>query len=158
MTCGNITEVEVAYLKPEGSLLGHNRLNEFLNRHLRPSWTWTDVEKTARSSDYDQYLKDRSKNQPREVSGTVHFIGGTIVAFFTGAVVIGPIAFMSTHPDHSKNLLTILVSVSVLSLFLAGVVQMKAKDLFLIVATYSAVLVVFVGTSGSKFGAGGGGG
>jgi hypothetical protein len=106
----------------------------------------------VRPKDHQRDLEHKKGFQPRVTSLPIQIIGSTIVALFAGACIIAPMVFMSIRPDHSRNLLIVSVSVILFGFFLAAVVQIKSKEIFLATATYAAVLVVFVGSSGSSVG------
>jgi hypothetical protein len=139
----------VAYMLPEGtSSSTSHKLNTFLNRILPHRWTWKKAERKARPFDHARDLNHELDCGPRETSTPVTIIGSTIVALSAAAAIIAPIVFMSYRPDHSKNLLTASVALIVVSFFLAAVVRMGSRDIFLVIGPYAAVLVVYIGTSG----------
>lgn len=146
---GDITGVEVAYFKPE-EFERQNKLQSILVWALPKAWTWTKEEKARRQLSYRSDLEGKRGFRPRQASLSVQIISSTVVALFSGACIIAPIVFMSIRPDHSKNLITVSVSVILFGFFLAAVIHMRSKEIFITTATYAAVLVVFVGASSSS--------
>jgi len=144
---GDIKSMEVAYFKHE-EFEKQNQLHSVLIWALPKEWTWSREEKESRPLSYSSDSQGGKGFRPRQASLSVQIIGSTIIALFSGACIIAPIVFMSIRPDHSKNLITVSVSVVVFGFFLAAVVQMRSKEIFVATATYAAVLVVFVGASG----------
>jgi len=139
----------IAYMLPEGiSSSTSHKLNTFLNRILPRSWTWKKGERKARPFDHARDLNHELDCGPRETPTPVTIIGSTIVALSSAAVIIAPIVFMSYRPDHSKNLFTASVALIVVSFFLAAVVRMGSRDIFLVIGPYAAVLVVYIGKVG----------
>lgn len=143
---GDIKGMEVAYFKHE-EFEKQNQLHSLLVWALPKEWTWSREEKESRPLSYSSDIEGEKGFRPRRASLSVQIIGSTIVALFSGACIIAPMAFMSIRPDRSKNLITVSVSVVVFGFFLAAVVQMRSKEIFVATATYAAVLVVFVGAS-----------
>jgi hypothetical protein len=139
--------MEVAYFKHE-EFEKQNQLYSILIWALPKEWTWSREEKESRPLSYSSDSQGEKGFHPRQASLGVQIIGSTIIALFSGACIIAPMVFMSIRPDHSKNLITVSVSVVVFGFFLAAVVQMRSKEIFVATATYAAVLVVFVGASG----------
>jgi uncharacterized membrane protein YhaH (DUF805 family) len=56
---------------------------------------------------------------------------------------------MSFRPSRSKSLITLLSAMLLFGLFLAVVVKARSTKIFVATATYAAVLVVFLATSGT---------
>jgi hypothetical protein len=66
-----------------------------------------------------------------------------------GCSLIVPMVVMVLHASLRKSLVTTSVALVLFALFLGLVFETSNKDTITATATYAAVLVVFVGTSGS---------
>jgi hypothetical protein len=77
----------------------------------------------------------------------VRIIASTIIAISGGALLIVPMVIMSFDTNRNKSLITVSCSVLLFGFFLSAVMRSKSSDVFVAIATYTAVLVVFVGTS-----------
>jgi hypothetical protein len=139
--------MEVAYFKHEEFERQH-KLHSIIAWALPREWIWSREEKESRLLAHHCDIQGKSGFRPRQASLIVQVIGSTFVALFSGACIIVPIVVMSIRPDHSKDFITVSVSVVVFGFFLAAVVQMRSREIFVAAATYAAVLVVFVGASG----------
>ncbi|KAL2075186.1 hypothetical protein VTL71DRAFT_128 [Oculimacula yallundae] len=121
-----------------------SELELILRRHL-PKWiTWSSSEKKSQPSYYAK------GNSPREVSKVVRVISSTILSLCSGASIIVPMIVMSFDQSKDKSLIVVSVAVVLFSFVLGAVVQAKSENVFIATATYAAVLVVFVGVSGSN--------
>lgn len=60
-----------------------------------------------------------------------------------------PMLIMSLEPSQIKSLVTVSLSVVLFALVMSLTFQTDNKDTLTATATYAAVLVVFVGTSGT---------
>jgi len=147
--CDGLEYMEVAYFKHE-EFERRDMLHSILIWALPKAWIWTKEERERRPASYRLDLQGERGFRPRQASLSVQIIGSTIVALFSGACIIAPMVVMSIRPGHSRNLITVSVSVILFGFFLAAVVQVKSKEIFVAAATYAAVLVVFVGASGSN--------
>ena len=125
------------------------QLKNILKGVLPSSWTWTAEER-------EQYgIKEakQAKNQlPERDTIIVHTIASFILSLCSGAAIIVPMIIMSFQPGQTKSLVTTSVAVLLFGFVLSAVIRIKTSDIFLATATYAAVLVVFVGTSGTAGG------
>lgn len=95
---------------------------------------------------------DRS-GVPEKTTATVRVMAGVIISVCSGATVIIPMVIMSFEPGRTKSLVTSSVAILIFGFILAAVIRAKGMEVFVATATYAAVLIVFVGASGT--GAGG---
>lgn len=104
----------------------------------------------SRKERHRDLLGYRFKHQPpTEISTAVLLIASIIKAFSGGALIIVPMVIMSFNTSHTKSLVTVSVAVSLFAFFLGAVMRSRSTEVFIATATYAAVLVVFVGTTGS---------
>lgn len=79
------------------------------------------------------------------------FVQRVLMGLFGGVALIGPVLIMVLHPSQNANLITVSVATIVFALLLAlGAQDSTGKDVLAATAAYAAVLVVFLGTSGSS--------
>jgi hypothetical protein len=71
------------------------------------------------------------------------------MAFTGGASLIVPMLIMSFDPSRNKSLIVVSVSVLIFAVFLSSGIHASNQETLAATATYAAVLVVFVGTSGA---------
>jgi hypothetical protein len=57
---------------------------------------------------------------------------------------------MTFNPGRTASLVTVSASVIIFGFTLAAIIRVKGSDIFVATATYAAVLVVFVGASGTS--------
>jgi hypothetical protein len=70
------------------------------------------------------------------------------MALFGGVSLIGPMLIMTLHPSRNTSLITTSVATFLFAIALAlGATDTAGKDVLAATAAYTAVLVVFVGTS-----------
>ena len=70
------------------------------------------------------------------------------MAFFGGIALIGPTLIMALHPGLHTSLITTCIATFLFALALAfGAENSSGKDVLGATAAYTAVLVVFIGTS-----------
>jgi hypothetical protein len=87
-----------------------------------------------------------------EISRAVRIISSIVLGLATlasGASIIVPMVIMSFGSSKANSLVTVSVSVVIFGFVLAAVVKVRIENVMLATATYAAVLVVFVGTSGT---------
>ncbi|KAN0115486.1 hypothetical protein V8E51_005030 [Hyaloscypha variabilis] len=78
------------------------------------------------------------------------FTGRILMALFGGAALIGPMLIMILHRSLNTSLITVSVATFLFALLLAlCATDSEGKDILAATAAYAAVLVVFVGTSGT---------
>lgn len=78
------------------------------------------------------------------------FTGRILMAMFGGAALIGPMLIMTLHRSLNTSLITVSVATILFALLLAlYATDSEGKDVLAATAAYAAVLVVFVGTSGT---------
>ena len=75
-----------------------------------------------------------------------------ILSVFSGATIVVPIVIMSFNSSRNKSLITVSAAVALFGFVLAAVVKASSESVFIATATYAAVLVVFVGASGTGSG------
>jgi hypothetical protein len=121
----------------------------FTRATLPRSWCWSKAERELRPASYKLDLQGVPGLGPRQLSLTVTILTGTIISLASSALILVPIIIMSFQTERTKSLVTVAVAVTLFGSCLAVVVRTKSSDTFLATATYAAVLVVFVGASGS---------
>ena len=118
-------------------------VRNFLKRTLPRDLSYTEEEKSHR---LDAYLY---KQPPKAISPFVDTTARFIVALVGGAALIIPVLVMSLHATLTSKLLTLTIAVLLFSLITAVGLRATNPEILVSAATYAAVLVVFVGTSGS---------
>ena len=79
------------------------------------------------------------------------FLSRVGMALFGGTALVVPMLIMTLHPTELKSLLTTSIFVFTVAIGLAWYMdETKAKDIMAATAAYAAVLVVFVGASGTN--------
>ncbi|KAH7333191.1 hypothetical protein BKA65DRAFT_553539 [Rhexocercosporidium sp. MPI-PUGE-AT-0058] len=119
-------------------------VREFLRNFLYRKLSWTQAERDAREDDYWH------GKPPYMYSTWVDRLARFIMAFVGGAALVVPMVVMVFHPSRNKSLITTSVSVLLFAAFLALGINSSNQDTLAATATYAAVLVVFVGTSGTS--------
>ena len=121
-------------------------IREFLRKSLPNRLSWTDAERHTRKADY-------SRGKPPEIySQFINSLARFIVGSLGGCALIVPIIIMVLHSSLTKSLITVSVAVIMFALVISLVFETDNKDAITATATYAAVLVVFVGTSGAASG------
>lgn len=142
------------YLALPSAVQKKDLVREALRKHLLSSWAWSPEEIVARESDYRRDKVDRlpdddpEKYLPQIYSDIVHGIARFVIAIAGGAALVVPMLIMSFDKSLNKSLITVSISVFVFALFISSVIRAGNQDTLVSTATYAAVLVVFVGTSG----------
>jgi predicted secreted protein len=116
-------------------------IREALRRLLPRGLAWSPAEMATRGDDYW-----RGKH-PEIYSASVHFIAKFLMAFLVGTALIVPMIIMVFNPSRTKSLITTSVSVLLVAAFCALGITATNEQTIAATATYTAVLVVFVGTS-----------
>ena len=120
-----------------------SRLQAFLMSIFPNIVTWTYKERKGRWNEYG------SRTPPHQPSLFVELVANSIIALSSAAIIILPIVIMAFNPSRTKSLITLSASVILFGMLLTGIFRAKNTEVFAAVATYAAVLVVFVGTSGT---------
>lgn len=142
---GLSTDASWLYSPPHSGQFG-NKLQIFLQTHL-PTWfTWSISE---RKSQPNYYAKGKL---PVKISLQIRVISSMILSVFSGATIVVPIVIMSFNSSRNKSLITVSAAVALFGFVLAAVVKASSESVFIATATYAAVLVVFVGASGTGSG------
>ena len=124
-------------------------LISFTRKMLPRSWCWSKAEQKLRPTMYELHLQGVPGAGPRQLSLPVTFLAGTIISLASSALILVPMIIMSFDTERTKSLATVAVAVTLFGLYLAVVMRTKSSETFLATATYAAILVVFVGASGS---------
>lgn len=78
------------------------------------------------------------------------FVQRVVMGLFGGLSLIGPVLIMVLHPSRNTDLITVSIATILFATILAiGAMDSNGKDVLAAVAAYTAVLVVFLGTSSS---------
>jgi len=102
-----------------------------------------------------QFSHVRARNRAEEERHNRHALKKAempqrvIAAICGGALLVAPMLIMAIHPSKTKSLVTSSTFVFVFGLGLAFFSASKVSELLAATAAYAAVLVVFVGVSGS---------
>lgn len=102
---------------------------------------FSKLEKRERNKEYME------GQHPKEVSTLVDRTVRFLIAFTGGLFVVAPMIIMSIHPSQTKSLVTVSAAVIIFALLVSFGVRVSNIETLISTATYSAVLVVFVGTS-----------
>jgi len=113
-------------------------LRIFLFRRL----SWSQDERETNWVGYN------NGDRPKTYSPFVNVLARFIIAVGGGASLIVPMLIMSFNASRTKSLVTVAVAVMLFALSLSLGFLADNKDILTATATYAAVLVVFVGTSG----------
>lgn len=124
-------------------------LTNFTRAALPCSWCWSKAEQKLRPAAYKLHLQGVRGLNPRQLSLPVTILAGIIISLTSSALILVPMIIMSFETDRTKSLVTVSIAVTLFGLCLAVVVRTKSSETFLATATYAAILVMFVGTSGS---------
>lgn len=81
-------------------------------------------------------------------STTIEFLARFILAFLGGAALIVPMVIMVFDPSRTKGLITTSAAVLLFAFFISLASSASNQEVLGATATYAAVLVVFVSTSG----------
>ena len=125
----------------EGNEQRVNAVRRFLQRIL-PAWISFSGE-GIRKSEYSYF---RQPVYPKSVDRLANFVIATVLAVGGGASLIVPMVVMALNPSLTKSLITTSVAVVLFALVFALV---DRKIVMTLTTAYAAVLVVFVGTSGT---------
>jgi len=117
-------------------------LRQAMMRTLPSRLTFSNKEKAERTKEY------QDGRLPKEVSTSVDRLARFSVALVGGSFLIIPMFIMAINPDQTKSLLTVSLAVLSFILLLSFGIRVSNVETLVATATYSAVLVVFVGTSG----------
>lgn len=118
-------------------------MRETLRKHLFRRLSWSSSERKANKVSYNK------GTPPETYSPFVDGLARFIIAVGGGASLIVPMLIMSFDASKTKSLVTVSVAVVLFALSLNLGFDTDNKDTLTATATYAAVLVVFVGTSGS---------
>ncbi|KAI8673252.1 hypothetical protein NCS55_00644400 [Fusarium keratoplasticum] len=110
-------------------------------RYLPSRLTFSHHEKRKRKKEY------LDGEPPKYVSAFVDRLVRSTIAITGGLFVIVPMIIMSIDESQVKSLVTVSVAVVVFALSVSFGVRVSNIETLVSTATYSAVLVVFVGTS-----------
>lgn len=118
-------------------------VREFLRKHLHRRLAWSAEERDANRLRYNQ------RRPPLVYSKILDRLARFLIAVGGGCSVVVPMLIMSLEPSQIKSLVTVSLSVVLFALVMSLTFQTDNKDTLTATATYAAVLVVFVGTSGT---------
>ncbi|KAK4195477.1 hypothetical protein QBC40DRAFT_185669 [Triangularia verruculosa] len=118
-------------------------VREFLRKHLHRRLAWSADERKADMLGFSKRLP------PLIYSPMLDRIARFLIAVGGGCLVVVPMLVMSFDPSQTKSLLVVTVAVVLFALVMSLAFQTDNKDTLTATATYAAVLVVFIGTSGT---------
>jgi hypothetical protein len=131
---------------PDRSLLSHDPFRDWLKNHLPRRVTYTKREIAYRT---DEYLCGLS---PEEVSPFVDKLARLLVALTGGLSLVIPMVIIRLNESLTKSLVTVSVAVALFATILSLIFRASNIETLAATATYTIVLVVFVGTSSSSIG------
>ncbi|KAM0476079.1 hypothetical protein ACHAPX_006496 [Trichoderma viride] len=121
---------------------------DFLRRHLPRRWTYNKEERQHRLQEYQQ------GKLPLQISKTVDKTVRLGVSLLAVASLVAPMCIMILNPSMTKSLITSSLFMVAFAVGISFGMKTSNSETLVATATYSAVLVVFVGTnSGSSSGA-----
>jgi hypothetical protein len=94
-------------------------------------------------------IQTKEQRHTRHALKKAEMLQRIIAAICGGALLVAPMLIMAIHPSKTKSLATSSTFVFVFGLGLAFFSASKASELLAATAAYAALLVVFVGVSGS---------
>jgi hypothetical protein len=118
-------------------------VREFLRKCLFRRLSWSAAERRANPTGYNR------RKPPQIYSNFVDELARFIVAIGGGCSLIVPMLVMSFNASRNKSLITVSVAVVFFAMSMSLAFHTDNKDTLTATATYAAVLVVFVGTSGT---------
>lgn len=118
-------------------------LRDILKRWLPPYLSYSSHERQFRSREFED------GKPPAEVSPLVDNVVRLIVAMVAVGALVAPMCIMTLNPSSVKSLITSSVFMILFACALSFGVKTTNVETLVATATYSAVLVVFVGTNSS---------
>lgn len=118
-------------------------LRDKLRHWLPPRLSYSTQERHHRRQEFED------GKPPAEVSPLVDNIVRLAVALVSVVVLVAPMCIMVLNPSPVKSLITSAVSMVIFACALSFAIKTSNINVLVATATYSAVLVVFVGTSSS---------
>ncbi|KAL2204647.1 hypothetical protein CC79DRAFT_1398905 [Sarocladium strictum] len=116
---------------------------DILKRWLPPYLSYSSHERQFRSREFEE------GKPPAEVSPLVDNVVRLIVALVAVGALVAPMCIMTLNPSSVKSLITSSVFMILFASALSFGVKTTNVETLVATATYSAVLVVFVGTNSS---------
>lgn len=114
-------------------------------RHWLPSrLSYSKQERQHRRQEFED------GKPPAEVSPLVDNLVRLMVAQAAVVVLVAPVCIKVLNPSPVKSLITSAVSMVIFACALSFAIKTSNTEILFATATYSAVLVVFVGTSSSS--------
>ena len=118
-------------------------LRDKLRHWLPPRLSYSAQERHHRKQEFED------GKPPAEISPLVDNLVRLAVALTAIVVLVAPMCIMVLNPSPVKSLITSAVSMVIFACALSFVLKTSNVEMLVATATYSAVLVVFVGTSSS---------
>jgi hypothetical protein len=112
------------------------------------SWTWSRAERELRPEAYKLDMQGMPGLETRYPSVTATVLAGVIISLASSIWILVPTIIMSFQAERTKSLVTVAVAVTLFGFFLVVGVCTKTSETFLATATYAAILVVFLASSG----------
>lgn len=135
---------DTTYLTLQRSIVFQtDAVREFLRKYLHRRLSWSPEERRTNRVGYNQ------GRSPKLYSPFLDRLARFIVAVGGGCALIVPMLIMTFNPSTTKSLVTTSTAVVLFALAMSMAFQTDNKDTLTATATYAAVLVVFVGTSGT---------
>ena len=128
--------------RPQSSI-ANDPLRGLLKSILPRGLTWTRAEMARHVG---EFIDNKT---PEDVSPIVDRIARLIISVTAGAALVIPVVIMEVGTRSvTKSLITMSVAIVLFAIALAFGVRASNPETLVSTATYAAVLVVFVGTSG----------
>ncbi|KAK8122843.1 hypothetical protein PG984_011513 [Apiospora sp. TS-2023a] len=132
------------YLHDNSRRPAHDALQEKLRQMLPSSLSYSANERIYRRMEFEEGLP------PVEISPFVDKLVRLLVALLAVTMLVVPMCIMSVHPSLVKSLATSAIFMVVFAGAVSFGVKTSNVETLVATATYSAVLVVFVGTNTSS--------
>lgn len=116
-------------------------LRDKMRHWLPPRLSYSAQERQHRKQEFED------GKPPAEVSPLVDNIVRLAIALVSVVVLVAPMCIMVLNPSPVKSLITSAVSMVIFACALSFAIKTSNINVLVATATYSAVLVVFVGTS-----------
>lgn len=118
-------------------------LRDKLRLWLPLRFSYSAQERLFRSQEFEE------GKPPAEISPLVDSLVRLLIALMAVLVLVAPMHIMSVQPSETKSLVTSSAFMVLFACVLSFAVKTTNVETLVATATYSAVLVVFVGTSSS---------
>lgn len=137
----NTRPFESHYYFLDDNKIKPDALRDNLRQWLPSKLSYSQHERRYRAREFEE------GKAPIEISSFVDTLVRLVVAFIGIASLVIPMLIMSIHPSQTKSLITASVSTIIFAIVLSFGLKTTNVETLVSTATYSAVLVVFVGAN-----------